>query len=82
MHTVEKLSSSRNDGNAVLPAVFYIDNSNVEHGCCWDTAICRKVPKGDGNYGSDYELFVECSSENAEFILAALNTAAGFLNGR
>lgn len=73
-------SNIEKDIKPVEQTAFYIDNANIEHGCCWDTAICRKVPMGEGNYGLDYELFVECNSENAEFILAALNLAARLKN--
>jgi len=51
----------------------YIDNTKVEHGCCWNTAICQKVEKGKGNYGEDWRLVAECNSETAEFIIKAIN---------
>ena len=54
---------------------FYIDKNVLEHGCCWDTAICCKTAEGEGQYGKDVAMFVECTEEDASFILAALNTA-------
>ena len=55
---------------------YYIDKSMVEHRCCWDAAIARKCPKGQGNYGSDVRLICECDDVNARFICDALNLKA------
>jgi hypothetical protein len=52
---------------------FYIDNDRLEHACCWDMAIVKKVPKGQGNFGRDEVLVAECHREYADIILAALN---------
>jgi|JI10StandDraft_1071094.scaffolds.fasta_scaffold40661_4 hypothetical protein len=52
---------------------FYINNDRLEHACCWNTAIVKKVAKGQGNYGRDDVLIAECHREYADCILAALN---------
>ena len=52
---------------------YYIDNSFVEHGCCWGAAIVQKCEKGEGMYGGDVELVCECDPELAEMIRDALN---------
>ena len=52
---------------------YYIDNSMVEHKCCWDAAIVRKCETGAGIYGGDIDLICECDSENAQAICDALN---------
>ena len=54
---------------------YFIDNSMLEHGCCWDTAICCKCEKGEGMYGGDVDVILECCDDKAQFILEALNKA-------
>lgn len=56
---------------------FYIDTSYVEHGCCWDAAICKKVKDGEGSYLGDVGVVLECDKEDAQFICDALNKAYG-----
>jgi len=52
---------------------YYIDDTMVEHGCCWDSAIVRKCKNGEGMYGGDVALICECYSGNAQMICDALN---------
>ena len=54
---------------------YYLDNSMVEHGCCWNAAVVRKCKQGGGMYGSDVELVCECEEGNAQLICDALNRA-------
>ena len=54
---------------------FYIDTDFVEHKCCWRSAIVRRCGYGDGAYGQDVALILECDSGDAEWICAALNAA-------
>lgn len=52
---------------------YFIDDSMVEHGCCWDTAIVRRCEIGGGAYGGAIELICECNSDRAKVICDALN---------
>lgn len=54
---------------------YYIDPQQVEHACCWSSAIVRKCLLGTGQYGSDVQLVCECRAEDAATICAALNAA-------
>ena len=52
---------------------FYENADCVEHGCCWETTICFKTDKGEGMYGCDEYMLLECDKDYVEFILTALN---------
>ena len=54
---------------------YRIDESVVEHGCCWDSAIVRDCEGGKGMYGKDVALICECNSDNADMICEALNAS-------
>ncbi len=53
---------------------YYVDTTNVEHGCCHDATVCKKVKEGSGMYGEGYVIIAECRSiEDANLIVEALN---------
>ena len=58
-----------------LTGTYRVDNSFVEHGCCWDSAIVRDCKEGLGMYGNGIYMVCECDSFMAEIICNALNSA-------
>jgi len=53
--------------------MFRVDNSMVEHRCCWDSAIVTDCDEGEGMYGGNVSLVCECDSGMVEIIVKALN---------
>jgi hypothetical protein len=56
-------------GEKHTPGPWVIDETKVEHGCCWSTAIF--APDSNGYYGGPGELVAEANDANAHLIAAA-----------
>lgn len=52
---------------------YRIDDSFVEHVCCWDSAIVRDCTEGRNMHGGGVAMICECDADMADVICSALN---------
>lgn len=61
---------------------YFIDNSHVEHRCCWNAAICIDTMDNCGPQGvRGVNVVAECREEHTQIICDALNAEEGFKQG-